>query len=73
MTHHLKVLREAGMLRVRSEGTRCYNSLRLEELVGATEVFVNNSVAGVHPVGSVDGVGRWGPGPVLGSLRRLLG
>ncbi|GAA5204258.1 MULTISPECIES: helix-turn-helix domain-containing protein [Streptomyces] len=32
MTHHLKVLREAGTLRVRSEGTRCYNSLRLEEL-----------------------------------------
>ncbi|MCC3766904.1 helix-turn-helix transcriptional regulator [Streptomyces sp. UNOC14_S4] len=32
MTHHLKILREAGMLFVRSEGTRCYNSLRLEEL-----------------------------------------
>ncbi|MFI5801524.1 ArsR/SmtB family transcription factor [Streptomyces sp. NPDC051561] len=32
MTHHLKILREAGTLRVRSEGTRCYNSLRLEEL-----------------------------------------
>ncbi|MFI0975749.1 MULTISPECIES: ArsR/SmtB family transcription factor [unclassified Streptomyces] len=32
MTHHLKILREAGTLHVRSEGTRCYNSLRLAEL-----------------------------------------
>ncbi|WP_280699177.1 helix-turn-helix domain-containing protein [Kitasatospora sp. GP82] len=32
MTHHLKILREAGVLRVRSEGTRCYNSLRLADL-----------------------------------------
>ncbi|MFV0130028.1 ArsR/SmtB family transcription factor [Streptomyces sp. HMX112] len=32
MTHHLKILREAGVLRVRSEGTRCYNSLRLDDL-----------------------------------------
>ncbi|MEV0275060.1 helix-turn-helix transcriptional regulator [Streptomyces sp. NPDC050610] len=32
MTHHLKVLREGGVLWVRSEGTRCYNSLRLAEL-----------------------------------------
>jgi DNA-binding transcriptional ArsR family regulator len=32
MTHHLKILREAGVLWVRSEGTRCYNSLRLGDL-----------------------------------------
>ncbi|GAA2253805.1 helix-turn-helix domain-containing protein [Streptomyces amakusaensis] len=32
MTHHLKILREAGLLHVRSEGTRCYNSLRLGEV-----------------------------------------
>ncbi|MFZ4273120.1 ArsR/SmtB family transcription factor [Streptomyces arboris] len=32
VTHHLKILREAGLLRVRSEGTRCFNSLRLEDL-----------------------------------------
>jgi DNA-binding transcriptional ArsR family regulator len=32
MTHHLKILREAGVLRVRSEGTRCYNSLRMDDL-----------------------------------------
>ncbi|MEV4436011.1 helix-turn-helix domain-containing protein [Streptomyces sp. NPDC049555] len=32
MTHHLKILREAGVLYVRSEGTRCYNSLRLTDL-----------------------------------------
>ncbi|MEE1753366.1 ArsR/SmtB family transcription factor [Streptomyces sp. SP18CS02] len=34
MTHHLKILREAGVLYVRSEGTRCYNSLRLGDLEG---------------------------------------
>ena len=32
MTHHLKILREAGVLYVRSEGTRCYNSLRLADV-----------------------------------------
>ncbi|THE17159.1 bifunctional aminodeoxychorismate synthase component I/aminodeoxychorismate lyase, partial [Kocuria rosea] len=43
------------------------------ELVRATEVFVTNSVAGVHPVGAVDGLGRWEPGPVLRALGPLLG
>ncbi|MGX5359600.1 bifunctional anthranilate synthase component I family protein/aminotransferase class IV [Kocuria sp. KH4] len=47
-------------------------ALRLEELAAATEVFVTNSVAGVHPVGSVDGVARWSPGPVARALRSLL-
>ena len=47
-------------------------ALRLEELAAATEVFVTNSVAGVHPVGSVDGVARWSPGPVAHALRSLL-
>ncbi|MFD4659536.1 ArsR/SmtB family transcription factor [Kitasatospora sp. NPDC058444] len=32
MTHHLKILRESGLLWVRSEGTRCFNSLRTAEL-----------------------------------------
>ncbi|WP_035923408.1 bifunctional anthranilate synthase component I family protein/class IV aminotransferase [Kocuria rosea] len=43
------------------------------ELARATEVFVTNSVAGVHPVGAVDGLGRWEPGPVLRALGPLLG
>ncbi|WP_298585668.1 chorismate-binding protein [uncultured Kocuria sp.] len=47
--------------------------VRWEELARATEVFVTNSVAGAHPVGSVDGVGRWEPGPVLRALGPLLG
>ncbi|MFI7494875.1 chorismate-binding protein [Kocuria sp. M4R2S49] len=47
--------------------------VRWEELARATEVFVTNSVAGVHPVGAVDGVGRWEPGPVLRALGPLLG
>ncbi|KUG61824.1 para-aminobenzoate synthase [Kocuria rosea subsp. polaris] len=47
--------------------------VRWAELARATEVFVTNSVAGAHPVGSVDGVRRWEPGPVLRALGPLLG
>jgi len=32
VSHHLKVLREAGAIRVRSEGVRCFNQLRCGDL-----------------------------------------
>jgi DNA-binding transcriptional ArsR family regulator len=32
MSHHLRVLREAGIIRIRTEGTQCLTSLRLDEL-----------------------------------------
>lgn len=32
LSHHLKVLRSAGVTRTRNEGTRCYVHLRSEEL-----------------------------------------
>ncbi len=32
LSHHLKVLRSAGITRTREEGTRCYVHLRAEEL-----------------------------------------
>ncbi len=32
MSHHLRVLREAGIIRTRTEGTQCLTSLRLEDL-----------------------------------------
>ncbi|WP_369243811.1 ArsR/SmtB family transcription factor [Streptomyces sp. R41] len=32
LSHHLKILREAGITRTRQEGTRCYVTLRREEL-----------------------------------------
>ena len=32
LSHHMKVLRMAGVIRARSEGTRCYAHLRREEL-----------------------------------------
>lgn len=68
------VVRARALEALRRAGTDVHERpLRLEELPAATEVFVTNSVAGVHPVGSVDGVGRWAPGPALGALRRLLG
>ncbi|MEU3793859.1 ArsR/SmtB family transcription factor [Streptomyces fructofermentans] len=32
LSHHMKVLREAGLTRVRGEGTRCYVTLRIDEM-----------------------------------------
>jgi len=32
MSHHFKVLRLAGVILQRNEGTSCYNSLRREDL-----------------------------------------
>jgi DNA-binding transcriptional ArsR family regulator len=32
LSHHYKVLRQAGWVKTRSEGTRQYNSLRLDEI-----------------------------------------
>ncbi|WP_017609569.1 ArsR/SmtB family transcription factor [Nocardiopsis xinjiangensis] len=32
LSHHLRILREAGLLRSRTEGTRCFVSLRTEEI-----------------------------------------
>lgn len=34
LSHHLKMLREAGLLRNRMEGTRCFVSLRDDDLEG---------------------------------------
>ncbi|WP_116244286.1 helix-turn-helix transcriptional regulator [Nocardiopsis sp. FIRDI 009] len=34
LSHHLKILRNAGLVRNRAEGTRCFVSLRDEELEG---------------------------------------
>ena len=32
LSHHLRILREAGLLRSRTEGTRCFVSLRADEI-----------------------------------------
>ena len=32
MSHHFKVLRQAGVIHQRSEGTSCFNSLRRDDL-----------------------------------------
>ena len=34
LSHHLKILRNAGVVQNRTEGTRCYLSLRDQELEG---------------------------------------
>ncbi|MGQ1838020.1 bifunctional anthranilate synthase component I family protein/aminotransferase class IV [Kocuria turfanensis] len=63
------VVRARALEALRRSGRRVEERpLRLEELAAATEVFVTNSVAGAHPVGSVDGLARWHPGPVVRSL-----
>ncbi len=43
--------------------------LTTDDVAMATEVFVTNSLRGVVPITSVDGVGSWSPGPVAASLR----
>ena len=44
----------------------------LEELAGAAELFVTNSLRGVRSVGEVDGVGQWAPGPVTRQLQGII-
>ncbi|MEU2949114.1 ArsR/SmtB family transcription factor [Nocardiopsis alba] len=34
LSHHLRILRNAGLVRNRTEGTRCFVSLREEEMEG---------------------------------------
>ena len=68
------VVRARVLAALRAAGTDVRERpVRWAELARATEVFVTNSVAGVHPVGAVDGLGRWEPGPVLRALGPLLG
>ncbi|MGH3457581.1 aminodeoxychorismate synthase component I [Aeromicrobium sp.] len=43
--------------------------LTTDDVARASEVFVTNSLRGVVPITSVDGVGAWAPGPVAASLR----
>jgi para-aminobenzoate synthetase/4-amino-4-deoxychorismate lyase len=43
--------------------------LSLEDLGGADEVFVTNSIGGVRPVADCVGVGEWRPGPFAAQIR----
>ena len=45
MTHHLKILREAGVTRTRPEGMRCMISLRLEDLEKRFPCLLENVMA----------------------------
>lgn len=44
----------------------------LEDLAGATELFVTNSLRGVRSVSEIDGVGHWAPGPVTRQLQTTI-
>jgi len=61
----IALLRAAG-LELREE------SLRLEQLLAASELLATGSVRGVEPIRSVDGVAVGGPGPVSAALAREL-
>lgn len=54
LSHHLKILREAGITRTRQEGTRCYVTLRraeLDEVPDLTRALL--SAADAEDVGEV--------------------
>jgi DNA-binding transcriptional ArsR family regulator len=49
-THHLAVLREAGVIRQRIDGTKKLNSLRREDLDQRFPGLIDAVLAGTHPV-----------------------
>ncbi len=55
LSHHLKVLRSAGVTRTRDEGTRCFVHLRREDLdehfPGLLDSVLSSSERGVTAVG----------------------
>ncbi|BCJ60335.1 ArsR/SmtB family transcription factor [Micromonospora endophytica] len=55
LSHHMKVLRSAGITRTRDEGTRCYVHLRRDELdahfPGLLDSILNAPELGVTTVG----------------------
>ncbi|MBC7923398.1 MAG: helix-turn-helix transcriptional regulator [Ferruginibacter sp.] len=55
MSHHLRVLREAGIIRIRTEGTQSLTSLRWEELEAR---FPGVMSAVLKAVDSTDAVGK---------------
>lgn len=61
LSHHLKVLRAAGITRTRMEGTRCFVHLRNDELnerfpglLDATIALTDIQGAGLTPIGLKD-------------------
>ncbi|WP_243635527.1 chorismate-binding protein [Kocuria tytonicola] len=46
--------------------------LGLDDCARATEVFVTNALRGARPVGEIQGVSHWPPGPVTRHLHHLL-
>ncbi len=49
-THHLAVLREAGVIRQQVEGTKKLNSLRRDDLDLRFPGLINAVVVGTHPI-----------------------
>ncbi|MGI9245849.1 MAG: aminodeoxychorismate lyase [Steroidobacteraceae bacterium] len=62
------VLRAAGGLGIEVEAGNC----TLADLERADEVFLTNAVRGIRPVGMVEGIGEFTPGPAIARLREAL-
>jgi DNA-binding transcriptional ArsR family regulator len=56
LSHHLKVLRTAGVTATRREGTRCFVRLRVAELEERMPGLLNCVLASAAALGSGDGV-----------------
>jgi DNA-binding transcriptional ArsR family regulator len=54
LSHHLKVLRDAGITRTRQEGTRCFVQLRRDDL----DTRFPQLMAALLSVAAADGVGK---------------
>lgn len=61
----LSTLRAAGY-KVREQ------DIALTDIAEASEVFVTNALRGARPVGEIQGVGAWAPGPVTAWVQRAL-
>ncbi|AXK35520.1 transcriptional regulator [Streptomyces armeniacus] len=72
LSHHMKVLRDAGLTRTRQEGTRCYVELRRADLDARFPDLMGTllAVAGAEGVGgdvTAGGTGTGGAGGTAGA------
>lgn len=54
MSHHLRVLREAGIIHIRTEGTQSLTSLRLHDLEAKFPGVVGSVLNAVNNTGSME-------------------
>ncbi|WP_116245843.1 helix-turn-helix transcriptional regulator [Nocardiopsis sp. FIRDI 009] len=57
LSHHLRVLRDAGVIRTRQEGTRCFVRLRREDLESRFPGLIKAVLAAADTDGVGNGIG----------------